>query len=153
MTPDDASSLTVDVDIDTYGNELDPIIWNAWVTVEGQLLHATGSTVRGLEAAKEEAMAAYNKLKSEPANEYTSEEIRELFENVDHPAHYGGKIECIDAIEAATESLDGIEAFCTGNAIKYLWRWKRKGGTEDLQKAKWYIDRILNGYPPEAKSK
>ncbi len=39
---------------------------------------------------------------------------------VDHPAHYtSGKVECIDAIEAATGGLTGIEAVCTGNAIKY----------------------------------
>lgn len=63
---------------------------------------------------------------------------------VNHPAHYtAGKVECIDALEAATEGLEGIEAVCTANAIKYLWRWKRKGGNEDLQKAKWYIDHIL----------
>ena len=46
-------------------------------------------------------------------------------EKVDHPAHYNaGKIECIDAIEEAVKGLEGDEAFATGNAIKYLWRWK-----------------------------
>jgi hypothetical protein len=74
-------------------------------------------------------------------------------------------IECIDAIEAATghllvkeqaECLPSMahsafghpwpsEAFCTGCAIKYLWRWKKKGGAEDLSKARWYIDRLLEG--------
>lgn len=39
--------------------------------------------------------------------------------------------------------LCGIEAFCTANAIKYLWRWKVKNGVEDLEKAKWYIDRLI----------
>ena len=63
---------------------------------------------------------------------------------VDHPPHYcAGSIECIDAIEAATEGLTGIEAVCTGNAIKYLWRWKRKNGIEDLKKARWYLDRLI----------
>lgn len=63
---------------------------------------------------------------------------------VDKPAHYNaGKIECIDALEAATVGLVGIEAVCTGNAIKYLWRWKLKNGAEDLRKAKWYIDRLI----------
>lgn len=32
------------------------------------------------------------------------------------------------ALEAATSGLQGIEAFCTANAIKYLWRWKLKNG-------------------------
>lgn len=63
---------------------------------------------------------------------------------VNHPAHYtAGKVECIDALEAATSGLTGIEAVCTANAIKYLWRWKLKNGVEDLNKAKWYIDRLI----------
>jgi hypothetical protein len=62
---------------------------------------------------------------------------------VNKPPHYTqGGIECIDAIEAATCNLSGIEAFCTGNAIKYLWRWKQKNGIEDLEKAAWYIERL-----------
>jgi hypothetical protein len=66
-----------------------------------------------------------------------------MSDNINHPAHYTGeKIECIDAIEAATAGLLGIEAFCTGCAIKYLWRWKKKNGLEDLAKAQWYIERL-----------
>ena len=49
----------------------------------------------------------------------------------------------IDALEAATSGLQGIKAFCTANAIKYLWRWKLKNGEEDLQKAVWYINRLI----------
>ncbi len=64
-------------------------------------------------------------------------------EKVNHPAHYNqGGIECIDALKAAVAGLDGIEAFCTANAIKYLWRWKYKNGVEDLDKAIWYIQRL-----------
>lgn len=66
-------------------------------------------------------------------------------DTVNHPEHYtGGAVECIEAIKAATAGLTGIEAVCTGNAIKYLWRWQRKGGAEDLRKAKWYIDYLLH---------
>ena len=67
-----------------------------------------------------------------------------MAERVNHPPHYNaGGIECIDALEAATSGLQGIEAFCTANAIKYLWRWKLKNGEEDLQKAVWYINRLI----------
>ena len=67
-----------------------------------------------------------------------------MAERVNHPPHYNaGGIECIDALEAATNGLQGIEAFCTANAIKYLWRWKLKNGEEDLQKAVWYINRLI----------
>jgi hypothetical protein len=61
-----------------------------------------------------------------------------------NPDHYKqGAIECIDALEAATINLTGINAVCTANAIKYLWRWKEKNGLEDLRKAQWYINRLL----------
>jgi hypothetical protein len=64
---------------------------------------------------------------------------------VNHPPHYtAGGVECIDALTAATVGLEGIEAVCTANAIKYLWRWKRKNGVEDLRKARWYIDRLIS---------
>lgn len=62
---------------------------------------------------------------------------------VDHPSHYSGSIEAIDAIAAATAKLEGVEAFDTGNALKYLWRWKRKNGVEDLNKAIWYIQHLI----------
>lgn len=65
-------------------------------------------------------------------------------DNVNHPNHYTqGSVECIEALKAATSNLKGIEAICTANAIKYLWRWKDKNGIEDLNKAKWYIDRLI----------
>ena len=64
---------------------------------------------------------------------------------VNHPQHYTqGGIECIDALEAATVGLTGIEAVCTANAIKYLWRWKFKNGAEDIKKAIWYLNKLLS---------
>ncbi len=70
--------------------------------------------------------------------------VDESHDPVNHPAHYtAGRIECIDAIESATIGLHGGLAYCTGAAIKYLWRWSRKGGVEDLRKARWYIDRLI----------
>ena len=64
---------------------------------------------------------------------------------VNHPPHYNkGKVECIDAIESAVSDLHGIEAVCTANAIKYLYRWKTKDGVESLKKARWYLDRLIN---------
>ena len=63
---------------------------------------------------------------------------------VNHPSHYTqGGIECIDALKAATVSKTGIEAICTANAIKYLWRYEEKNGIEDVKKARWYIDRLI----------
>ena len=63
---------------------------------------------------------------------------------VNHPSHYTqGGIECIDCIKSATVGKAGIEAFCVGNAIKYLFRYEEKNGIEDVKKARWYIDRLI----------
>lgn len=69
-----------------------------------------------------------------------------MSDNVSKPSHYTyGKLECIDVIKEITNGNDtiGIEAFCLGNVIKYLWRYKHKNGLEDLKKAKWYLDRLI----------
>jgi hypothetical protein len=71
---------------------------------------------------------------------------------VNHPSHYtAGGIECIEALKAATTRLTGIEAVCTANAIKYLWRWKDKNGAEDIRKAIWYCERLLKEIGDERK--
>jgi hypothetical protein len=64
--------------------------------------------------------------------------------NVNHPDHYNqGGIECIDAIESAVQNLSGYEGYLIGNAIKYLWRHKQKGGVESLEKAIWHIEKQI----------
>ncbi len=65
-------------------------------------------------------------------------------DNVNHPAHYNqAGIECIDALKAATINKPPFEAVCVSNVIKYLWRYESKNGLEDVQKALWYIERLL----------
>lgn len=67
-----------------------------------------------------------------------------LDDSVNHPRHYtSGAVECIDAIESAVACLHGMEALLTGQIIKYVWRWKQKGGVEDLRKAEWYLKRLI----------
>ena len=66
-------------------------------------------------------------------------------DNVNHPSHYTqGSIECIDAIKAATVGKTGIEAVCVANVVKYLWRYEEKNGLEDVKKARWYLERLIN---------
>ena len=63
--------------------------------------------------------------------------------NVNHPDHYrGDRFECIDVMEEVF-GQKAVESFCICNAFKYLYRHKRKGGTEDLKKARWYLDRVI----------
>ena len=63
---------------------------------------------------------------------------------VNHPPHYNQHgVECIDAIKATTG--DNFKDYLKGNIIKYLWRFNYKGKPEeDLQKAKWYLDRLIS---------
>lgn len=65
-------------------------------------------------------------------------------DSVNHPAHYNqGGIECIDAMLAAF-GTSAVQTFCHLNAFKYLWRAGQKGDkTEDLRKARWYIDKMI----------
>ena len=65
---------------------------------------------------------------------------------VSHPSHYISEtgLEVIDVIEAFTFDLKGIEATDTGNILKYMCRWKNKNGLQDLEKAKWYLDHLID---------
>ena len=62
---------------------------------------------------------------------------------VNSPPHYNQTgIECIHAISAATS--DGFKYYLQGNIMKYLWRFDYKDKPiEDLQKAKWYLDKLI----------
>lgn len=83
-------------------------------------------------------------------NNYESED-----KMVSHPSHYQSKkgIEVIDVIEAFTDGLEGIEAVCTANAIKYLCRWNKKNGIQDLEKSIWYIQKLINVLKSKNKEK
>lgn len=64
---------------------------------------------------------------------------------VNHPSHYISEtgLETIDVVEAFTSGLEGIEATDTGNVIKYICRWKKKNGLQDLNKALWYLKHLI----------
>jgi hypothetical protein len=56
-----------------------------------------------------------------------------------NPAYYlKGKIEVADFI--ADQKLDYFE----GNVVKYICRWKDKGGVQDLNKIKWYLNKLID---------
>lgn len=64
---------------------------------------------------------------------------------VNHPEHYtSGGVECIDALESAVQGLPPEQAICAANVIKYVWRYSRKNGLQDLQKAEWYLHRLMS---------
>ena len=64
-------------------------------------------------------------------------------DEVNHPVHYNnGKVECIEAIEAAS-SKEEFEGYLRGNVLKYVWRFRYKDNVKDLRKAKWYLEREI----------
>lgn len=74
---------------------------------------------------------------------------------VNHPSHYQSEsgLEVIDVIKAFTSNLTGIEATDTGNVLKYMCRWKNKNGVEDLKKAKWYLEHLIDNVENRIDSK
>lgn len=66
-----------------------------------------------------------------------------LKDNVNHPSHYThGGIETIDYLQAKM-TQEQFEGYLLGNILKYVSRYPHKNGTEDLRKAQWYINKLL----------
>jgi len=67
--------------------------------------------------------------------------VGETFKDTPNP-HYQGN-----------ETMDYIESqgmcFAAGNCVKYVSRYKKKGGKEDLLKARYYLDRLIDNYEEE----
>ncbi len=73
-------------------------------------------------------------------------QVREQMKKIDmvnNPPHYNKSgIETIDAIKAMTDG--GYEYYLQGNIMKYLWRYRYKNGVEDLKKAQWYLNELID---------
>ena len=74
-------------------------------------------------------------------------------DNVNHPSHYADKgIEVIDYIRD-TQTQEEFVGYCLGNVIKYVSRWRKKCGVEDLEKAQvylgWAIEKATPWEPPK----
>ena len=82
-------------------------------------------------------------------------EIEDLFDDIEDaeeldseiyvnsPPHYGqGRIECIEYIKDFL-SRDEYTGYLRGNIAKYLHRWRYKNGLEDLKKARWYLEALI----------
>ena len=66
-----------------------------------------------------------------------------MSDSVNNPDHYTqGDIECIDAMMAQCTGEE-FEGYLRLVVVKYMWRWRHKGGVEDLRKARWYLDRLI----------
>jgi len=102
-------------------------------------------------ALEDSLMARYldeaeKELKEEEMSkeELESQIFYEEEDMVGAPRHYNtGNIECIEAIEESMSS-HAFKGYLKGNCMKYLWRYDYKGKqVEDLQKAQWYLAKLL----------
>ena len=60
-----------------------------------------------------------------------------------NPEHYkSGDIECIDAIKSSLDKQQ-FKGYLKASVIKYLWRYEKKNGLDDLQKANWFLQRLI----------
>lgn len=80
--------------------------------------------------------------------EKSYEQVLENFNNTDkinNPSHYKGKfgLEAIEVVKNFVFGLEGVEGFYWGNTIKYLLRFQKKNGVEDLKKAEFYLKRLI----------
>ncbi|GEM_PF-3070854 len=66
-----------------------------------------------------------------------------LFDPVNRPQHYADrKYEVIDVIEDSM-SVTEFKGFLLGNVLKYVMRYDKKGGVQDLEKSNWYLQKLI----------
>lgn len=84
-----------------------------------------------------------SKFYAEP-HELQEMEQKQDADNVNHPQHYTGSIECIDAM-LQQFGKEQVKSFCLLNAFKYLFRCNKKHDTpiEDIKKAIWYLNKYI----------
>tara|TARA_R110000772_G_scaffold169556_1_gene281439 strand:- start:1207 stop:1464 length:258 start_codon:yes stop_codon:yes gene_type:complete len=71
--------------------------------------------------------------------------MQEKHDMVNSPSHYNESgIECIDALQAMLGK--DFDSYLQGNIAKYLWRYRYKNGIEDLKKAQWYLNKLIEVY-------
>ena len=83
-----------------------------------------------------------SKVKRYEANKYMTADEFLKNDNVNHPAHYQGKNECIDVM-IAMFGIEAVKHFCMCNAYKYRFRSDKKNGKEDIEKAEWYESKLI----------
>ena len=118
-----------------------------WITVQE-------SMAEQLEEVRKENLKEANEMLLGINDVYENESIqsndlqqRKRKDAVNHPSHYNyGDIEVIDFIEQVTQHYNPNVAYHIGNAIKYLARSPHKNGKEDVDKARWYIERAFENW-------
>ena len=63
--------------------------------------------------------------------------MQEKHDMVNSPSHYN---------ESGIECIDALQAMLGKNFDAYLWRYRYKNGIEDLKKAQWYLNKLIEVY-------
>lgn len=123
--------------------------WNRFYAKPLQVLDITCGCINDSDDFSEDLCTLFNKEIRDSIEVPTwmiARVCKQESSKVYHPDHYNQNgMEVWDVIKAFTSDLSGAEAFYAGNAIKYILRWDKKNGIEDLEKAKVYIDKIIEG--------
>jgi len=140
--PDWANWLAQDEDGEWYWFEHRPVL------DDGTWVKNTGTS-----SDLEYTMADFAGLGDKPMDCWETLQRRPSSDPVDdpvfHPTHYNvGDIECIDAIKASMTAVE-YRGYLKGNTEKYLWRYTYKNGLEDLKKASWYLNRLIDSMETE----
>jgi hypothetical protein len=62
---------------------------------------------------------------------------------VDHPNHYqAGGLECIDVMEQLY-GREAVESWIKLTIFKYVWRADKKDGAQDVDKIRWYSEKLV----------
>ena len=108
--------------------ETDPLVW--------RITHQSGPAVGPLYEWERDAEEDFMSLSDDFLAALDGD-------NVNSPSHYNtGDIECIDGIRASM-SPEAFKGYLKGNTEKYLWRYSYKNGLEDLKKARWYLNYLI----------
>lgn len=112
--------------------------------VDDERVQSATSITEDVEQAKKQIADATQESTDKIKLSQAVDEMMEMVpDSINHPAHYtAGSIEVIDYLQEKM-TPDMFEGFCVGNALKYLSRYRFKGGIEDLKKAEWYLNRII----------
>ena len=130
-------------DVDLRQEAIATIEAAAQYMTEDELLHHSRALALAYLALTDAADVAPQEPCHGKSADYCKGETK-MFDMVSHPEHYAsGSVECIDALESAVQGLPPEQAICAANIIKYVWRYHRKNGLQDLQKAEWYLHRLM----------
>lgn len=67
--------------------------------------------------------------------------VKNVSDEVNHPGHYGG--DTLYEVIKIEEALNLVNDHYLASVFEYISRWKRKGGIQDLEKARWWLDRRI----------